>query len=925
MSAPDPASTAETAARLAAIVDGSADAIIGKTIQGVVTSWNPAAEAIFGYCAAEAIGQPLLILFPPDRQHEEADILARIAAGERVPPFETIRVRKDGRRIDVSVSISPIRNADGVVVGASTIARDISAQKVHEREIESLTRLYAALSQINQAIVWTADRDALLQKICEVLVDFGGFRLAWIGWRSTDGPTLVPVAISGAARAHFRDMQMPVGPSRASSSPTIIAFTEGRHYVCNDMLADSALLAWRDQLERINFRACAAFPLRLQGEVAGTLSVYSDQIGFFQEREIALLAEAAIDTSFAVENLAREEARQTSESRYRALFDYAPDGILIADPNSVYLDANPAMCRLLGYTRNELIGRHASDIVEADPKHIEAALETLNAGGEHEQEWRFRRKDGSMFAGFTRVTPMPDGNLLALIRDVTDRKEAEAQLAEQAALLEQSQDGILVRDLTGRILYWNSGAARLYGWSSAEAIGKNARDLLYRDPSSFESAMAALLKDGQWSGELSQMTRQGDDRTVEARWTLLCDDAGKPKSVLSVNTDVTERRRLEMQFLRAQRMESVGTLAGGIAHDLNNVLAPMLMSIELLRPMARNDMERTLLDTLETNTQRGAALVRQVLSFARGVKVERVAVEPLALVSDLLKVVRETFPRDIDVRIDCARDVGKVFGDPTQLHQVFMNLFVNARDAMPNGGTMTVIVENMIVDEAFAAFQMDAAIGSYIRIAVVDTGVGIAPNDRSRVFEPFFTTKEIGKGTGLGLSTTQTIVRSHRGFMTLDSSLGRGTRFDVYLPSTDMEGALTEITETKASTLTGRGELVLVVDDEEAIRVVAKRMLEVAGHRVVLAANGADAVSIYARRKHEIAVVVSDMAMPVMDGSAMVMALTALNPDVRIVASSGLDVEGAMTPAARAAVRAFLPKPYSADDLVSAIRRAIQG
>jgi PAS domain S-box-containing protein len=387
-----------------------------------------------------------------------------------------------------------------------------------------------------------------------------------------------------------------------------------------------------------------------------------------------------------------------------------------------------------------------------------------------------------------------------------------------------------------------------------------------------------------------------------------------------VDAQVREQAAL---LLRAQRLESIGTLAGGIAHDLNNMLTPILMSVGMLEDTVIDESARTLLATVRTSAQRSADLVKQVLSFAKGVEGERVPIDLLRLMRDLLSVIHGTLPKSIEVVFDPAPLLWTVTGDATQLHQVLMNLCVNARDAMPTGGHLTVTVDNLVLGKANAGINVDAHPGRYVRVRVVDDGTGIPAGIRDRIFEPFFTTKGVGEGTGLGLSTSLAIVKSHGGFMQLDSRAGAGTTFDVYLPATAAEAIVERVAEAPAPLERGHGELVLVVDDEDGILRVARRLLERQGYRAMLAANGEVALSLYRQHQHEIAVVLTDMAMPIMDGPALILALRAINPGVRIIGSSGFALTAAMAQAARDDGAQFVAKPYTGEALLEALQAAI--
>ena len=431
-----------------------------------------------------------------------------------------------------------------------------------------------------------------------------------------------------------------------------------------------------------------------------------------------------------------------------------------------------------------------------------------------------------------------------------------------------------------------------------------------------------MIEQGTWSGELQQLSRDGRKLTAECNWTLIRDAAGQPKSILAINTDITEKKKLEAQFLRAQRLESIGTLAGGIAHDLNNVLSPMLMAVQMLQLKVADEQGQRMLDLLRTNAERGGEMVRQVLSFARGIGGERAAMQLRHLVREIVKILKETFPKSIEISFRLGEDLAMVNGDTTQLHQVLMNLCINARDAMPDGGRLTIEAENRVVDETCAQMILDARPGRFVMITVTDTGTGIPTEHLDRIFDPFFTTKEVGKGTGLGLSTVLGITKGHGGFVNVYSEPGKGTQFRIYLPALEIP----QVTLSDAghpALPAGRGETILVVDDELAIREITRSTLEAFNYRALTANDGAEAIALYAQHRDEIRVVLTDMMMPLMDGPALIRALRKLDPEVRIIASSGLTENGRAAELTQSGVSTFLAKPYSADKLLKALAEVL--
>jgi len=514
-------------------------------------------------------------------------------------------------------------------------------------------------------------------------------------------------------------------------------------------------------------------------------------------------------------------------------------------------------------------------------------------------------------------------HFISLVLAQWERRQVEDMLRQQASLLDKANDAILVRDLDHSITYWNKSAETLYGWTAEEAKGRKVSELLYTNDEQFEERNGKMLSEGEWAGEIQQVTKTGEEVTVEGRWTLVRDAEGKPKCVLAINTNITDQKRLEDQILRSQRMESIGTLAGGIAHDLNNVLTPIMMSVDLLNLRIKDAACRETLETIASSARRGADMLNQVLSFARGMEGQKTPLQISRLLQDLARIVGDTFPKNIQLRLqDELLETDVVSGDPTQIHQVLLNLCVNARDAMPAGGTLTISAVNILIDAQYAAMNIEARGGPHIMISVEDDGVGIAPEILPKIFDPFFTTKEMGKGTGLGLSTSLAIMKSHGGFFRVYSELGHGSCFRVYLPAQQAQVMAQPAVEEQVLPR-GNHELVLLVDDEAAVREITRQTLEAYGYKVLLAADGAEAVTLYAKHQNEIAIVLTDMRMPVMDGTTTIQVLMKMNPEVCIIAASGINSNNGIAKAAGAGVRQFLPKPYTAETILRALHHAL--
>ncbi|MEP7015664.1 MAG: response regulator [Verrucomicrobiota bacterium] len=567
-----------------------------------------------------------------------------------------------------------------------------------------------------------------------------------------------------------------------------------------------------------------------------------------------------------------------------------------------------------GDDRKRVRATFASALESGQPCNFEHRI-TWHDGTErevHEQVHFLRDKENG-----------PIVKVIGTTQEVTERKEAERVLREQAEMLNLAHDAIVVRRCKDRVItFWNKGAERLYGWTAKEAIGKRIDELLYPDRDHYDAVAEAVETTGEFRGEVHQVTKDGRRLVVNARANVIQKGSGMPNSVLIIQTDVTQHKELEAQFLRAQRLESIGTLASGVAHDLNNILAPILMSTPLLRGELTAELKAKVVDTIEKSAERGAQIVKQVLTFARGADGEHILMNPKHLVQEMAEIVDQTFPKSIQVTSRYSDELGLVEGDPTQLHQVLLNLCLNARDAMASGGTLMLSAENFFVDEHYASMMPEAKCGPHVLITVRDTGVGIPANIIDKIFDPFFTTKQVGHGTGLGLSTLLGIVKGHGGFVVAQSEPGNGTTFRIYLP----EASGTEVIgEATGAPPEGHGEGVLIVDDEPAILAVTKQVLESHNYRVFCAEDGPDAVALFAQEMDGIDLVITDLMMPCMDGVSVVRSTKKMKPGTHFIASTGMGEQTRTAELAELGVNAHLFKPFNHVRLLRTMREIIDG
>jgi PAS domain S-box-containing protein len=874
----------------ARLLDHIGQAVIATDLSGEIIYANAAAYALYRYEPGTMVGRNIQsVTVPMMTQAQAAEIMSRLQAG-KVWSGEFLVMDSSGRRFPTFVTDTPFHDENGNLVGIVGISRDISAETETRAALQASEQRYRDLVETSVDLIWSIDTAGVITFINGASRRIYGREPAeMIGRPFLD---FVPEAQRSTDESAFAQMLTRGG--------------DLQEYIARVYRADGSVVTLDAMARPIRDR---------QGRIAGVTGIARDMTDRIHAEEMLRASEARFRSLF---------------EQYRLLFEHNPHPMWTYDLETLrFLAVNRAAIDHYGYSEAVFLSMTITDLHPAED--VEWLRKTvLHLAGKRKGfgVWRHRKQDGTLIdveLVSDDVTFNDRPARLVLAKDITESLRVEERLIEQAALLDKANDVITVRDLRHRINYWNASAERVFGWTAAETESQSARELIAQDPIAYDQAAARTLETGEWAGELETRTKDGRPVTMSSRWTLLRNEHGQPKSILTIENDVTERKRVESQALRAQRMESLGTLAGGIAHDLNNVLAPIMMSVELLKEEPLNPEGRALLDTLNASVKRGADLVKQVLSFARGVEGQRVAVDLDAVLRDVIKILQDTFPKPVRIHPVATRGQHRVRGDLTQLHQVILNLCVNARDAMPNGGVLTLRLRQVNLDETYSGLSADARPGDYVVVEVEDTGGGIPPGIRDRIFEPFFTTKELGQGTGLGLSTSLAIVKSHGGFISVYSEVGRGTTFSVHLPVLASEADDLPAADSRSPLPQGNNELILVVDDDENVRDVVTRTLERYGYRAVTAGNGAEAVAIFASRRSEVAAILTDMAMPIMDGPALVLAVRSLDPQVRVIGSSGLASQDGVAQGLHAGLDHFVEKPYTAEALLTTLARVLRG
>jgi PAS domain S-box-containing protein len=894
-------------------------AIIMLDPDGIILSWSKGAERIKGYKPEEIIGRHFSCLYPEeDIEQGKPENNLKVAAAEGRCEDEGWRVRKDGSRFWADVIITRVSDEAGTLMGYSKCTRDITERKRMEQLLlESEERFRSVFMNTAIGIYRTTPDGRILLANPALLRMLGFDSFEELSRRNLEKEGIEP----DYPRSEFQRRLESEGEIRGLEAAW--------------KRKDGSTIFVRENTKVIRDRA-------------GAVLYYEGTAEDITERKL-ITKDLAWKTAFT-----------------EAMVESALDGILVVNDQGQTIFQNRRFIAL--WNMPERVAAEKEDAVRVkfvldQIKYPDRFIEKLTYLNSHQDEVsrdEIELNDGRVFDRYSAPVIGKDEKYYGRIwtfRDITESKRAAAELivankelvfqnaekekravelinankeliveraernkreAQYQALFDASPDCIIVVNASGNIVNVNHQTESLFGYIKEELAGKPIEILLPDRFKDYRALIRTFASNPQVQPigkgvQLFSKRKDGTEFPIDVALSPI--QTEKELNVIVTVRDVTEKKNLERQFLRAQRLESIGTLAGGIAHDLNNILGPIMMSIDILRNKYAEEKDAAMLDMLSSSAQRGADLVKQVLSFARGVEGEHAVVQILHIVKEIEKIAKETFPRSIEIKTVLSKDLWTISADSTQIHQVLMNLCVNARDAMPNGGTITISAENVNVDAQYARMNAEAMEGRYIVLRITDTGTGISPEILERMFEPFFTTKEVGKGTGLGLSTTHAIIKSHGGFINVYSEMGKGTEFKIFLPAEEGEQPIAP--EEDQAAPVGNGELILVVDDEAAIREITKLTLEAYGYTVVMAEDGTAAVAAYVQHGEQIALVITDMMMPFMDGASTIRAIRQINPNARFIAVSGLMQKSDVGASLGDVVT--LQKPYTAEKMLKSI------
>lgn len=631
-----------------------------------------------------------------------------------------------------------------------------------------------------------------------------------------------------------------------------------------------------------------------------------------------------------------EEALRKSESNLRRAQQIGKIGSWFVDIGKNTLEWSEETYRIFGRNPSTFTPTNEAFFAALHPEDrdavVAASAESIRTGKRYQIAHRIILPDGTERFVSEQAEMILDEHakpvgMLGVVQDITERWRAEEEVRLRTEnfrqLFEKAPVGIVLLDKADRIVDANKAFQSMFQYSLEELRGQVLNELIV--PDHLRSEGEEMSRGPQLGQTVARETkrRRKDGASLDVTvlgYPILIDE--KNVGICGIYVDESERKRLESQVLRTQRLESIGTLAAGIAHDLNNVLGPILLAVQTFRNKATDAQSREILQLLEMNVHRGASIIKQVLSFARGTGGERANVDLAKLIKDTGSIIQQTFPRSIEITIKTQENLGSVYADPTQISQVLMNLCVNARDAMPKGGRLSITAASVIIDQQYARMTRSSTTGPCVAITVSDTGTGISHENQEKIFDPFFTTKEMGKGTGLGLATSMGIVKGHGGFITVYSEPGRGTEFKVYIPAVPVMTSKPPERENHELP-SGDGEWILVVDDEAAIREIIKTTLESYGYRVLVATNGFEGLTRFTEHQEDIALVVTDVVMPMMDGPSAMATMKKQKPDVRIITISGIADPSRDGSLIDAGANRILHKPFTAEELLETVNEVL--
>jgi PAS domain S-box-containing protein len=910
---------------------------------GAIVEANDKALSSYGFTRPELLSMNIGDIKADESLDRLEDRIAKIR-GQNGCVFETLHRRKDGSVFPVEVSSRAIQ-VEGKNIYQSII-RDISERKQAEQKIHHITRLYAVLSQVNQAIVHAEEQQKLFREICRICGETGGFKMAWIRLIDRETNAAKSVAHYGTGNCYPDRMNISAADEPEGPGPAGRAVRNARYYVSNDISANPRLSSFKTggQDQRA-FGSLAAFPIMSSGFAIGDLNLYSGEAGFFDHDEINLLDEISRDISFAIEHMDREVRRKSAEAelmqeknRSEAIIAAMGDAISIQDGNFRILYQNDRHRALIG----SHIGEYCYKAYESRDSICEGCpiADSYKDGKVHSAE-RTVSIDGGTRYFEIMSSPLKDagGLIVAGIeaaREITGRKQMEQCLDES-----EKRYRLLVESITDYIYtvkvekgkpvstIHGPGCLTVTGYSREEYY--QDKDLWYRiihgEDREYVIGRATQILSGQSVSPYEHriIHKNGSVRWIRNTPVPRFDADGALIDYDGLITDITQLKQLEAQLRQAQKMEAVGQLAGGIAHDFNNILTAIVgYGNLLLLKLSKPDPLRSYAEQILASAERAAHLTRSLLAFSRTQIIDLKSVDLNSIIKRVERLLKRLIGEDIVFKTTLTAETLPVLADSVQIEQVLMNLATNARDAMPDGGILLLETNMLEVDEEFQKRHGYGKPGRYAVIVVTDTGSGMGEKTIGKLFEPFFTTKEVGKGTGLGLAMVYGIVKQHAGYINVYSEKGKGTAFKIYLPLLQSEKPAEMEEKVPAPSPHGL-ETVLLAEDDEEVRKLTKTVLEDFGYRVIEAENGEQAVRKFIANKDAVDLLVFDIIMPGKNGKEAYREIRKIRPDIRALFMSGYTSDYIVSRGILETGLDLVLKPISPTDFLKKVREALDG
>jgi PAS domain S-box-containing protein len=934
----------------------SPDAIaITRLVDGVYVAVNEGFKATLGYTEEEVIGKTSLELNVWVNPEDRNRVIDGLKSEGRVDNFEARFRTKTGdiRYGLISVSIIDLRGVPHIL----NIARDITDRKQAERRQHLTSEILGILNN-------TSDLTDSIKLILDVIKRDTDFDAVGIRLQSGDDfpyfvqsgfsqdfllteNTLIARDASGPCRDENGNIRLECtcglvlsGQSDATSS----LFTEGGSIWTNDSRPFLDIPAEQDprfhprnNCVHNGFLSVALIPIRANRDIVGLLQLNDRDKDSFTLEMIHFFEGISASIGVALLNKLAEEELRISEDKFSKAFHMNPDAILITRlVDGMIVMVNEGFMQIFGATEEEVIGKTALELnIWVNPEDRNRVIQGVKADGKvNNFEFGFCTRGGDVRSGLMSASIITlDGvdHILSITRDLTEHKQLEEKNLRLAVIVESSDDAIIGKTLDGTITTWNNGAEKIYGYKEHEAIGKPITSLVPHDREDEILGFLEEIKSGKSVKNFETVRRNQDGDTIHVSLTIspIIDKEGDIVGASTIVRDISDRvkaaqekQALQEQLLQSQKMEAVGTLAGGIAHDFNNLLQIVLGYSEVIL-LRKKEGESDYVDIQKIYQagRRGADLINSLLTFSRKVETQYVPMDlnqEIATVRDLLF---NTIAKTITIDLHLSENLASIQADRSQIGQVLMNLGVNARDAMPDGGTLRIETTNIQLDEEYCITHPEAKPESYVLLTVSDTGLGMDKETLSHIFEPFFTTKEQGKGTGLGLATVYGIVKNHGGYINCNSEIGHGTTFNIYLPTIQTD----QILETSPieTTIPGGTETILLVEDDGVIRELCAELLTGVGYKVFSAGNGKEALEIYQMEKHKISLILLDLIMPVMDGWQCLAKILRIDPKAKVIIASGYIASGLAKGMQAKGARGFVQKPFETNQLLTTIREVL--